>query len=67
MEIDPTAGVRELLEQASEPLSTDQIVETLKNVHSRRHVEEALDFWRREINSAVKDGDGNWSWVGPRT
>jgi hypothetical protein len=67
MAIDPTADVRELLEQASEPLSTDQIVETLKSAHSRRHVEEALDFWRREINSAVEDGHGNWSWVGPRT
>ncbi len=65
MAIDPTDSVRELLEQAAAPLSTDQMAETLKDAHGRHEVEEALDFWRREPHSVFKDADGNWSWVGP--
>ncbi len=60
--IDPTDSVRALLEQATSPMSTEQIAEALKNVHGRQEVEEALDFWRRERHDAVEDADGRWSW-----
>ena len=60
--IDPTDSVRDLLKQRG-PLSTKEIEETLENLHHKREVEEALDFWRRE-HAATHDADGVWSWRG---
>jgi len=69
MTIDPTDSVRALLEQATSPMSTEQIADALTNVHSKHEVEQALDFWRRERHDAVEDADGKWSWQaqGPRS
>jgi len=67
--VDPTDSVRTLLEQATSPLSTEQIEEALKDLHGKHEVEQALDFWRRERHDAVQDHDGNWTWQarGPRS
>jgi len=62
MAVDPTDSVRRLLERASEPLSTQELVERLKSIHDEREVVLALDFWRRERHDAIEDADGNWSW-----
>ena len=65
--MDPTQVVREVLEQAEEPLSAGQIVVILKPALdlSLAQVEAALDHWRRQ-SAAAEDAFGKWSWEGPR-
>jgi predicted Zn-ribbon and HTH transcriptional regulator len=60
--IEPTQAVREVLEQADEPLSYDQIAATLRNALAPDEVQEALEHWHREI-AAVEDASGKWSWL----
>lgn len=64
--VDPTDSVRALLEQATMPLSTEEVVEALKDVHDEHQVRMSLDFWHRENEDAYRDGDGRWSWQGSR-
>jgi predicted Zn-ribbon and HTH transcriptional regulator len=63
MSIEPTRAVREVLERSDEPLSTDQIAETLENSLRPDEVQEALEHWHREI-AAVEDASGKWTWLG---
>jgi uncharacterized protein (DUF433 family) len=63
--IEPTQAVREVLEREGEPLSTDEVAATLQNALSPDEVQEALEYWHREIG-AVEDAAGEWLWVGPR-
>lgn len=63
-DVDPTDSVRALLEEATSPLSTAQIAQSLVKEHGEHEVAEALDFWRRE-QAVVRDADGNWIWQGP--
>jgi hypothetical protein len=56
-------AVREVLEQADEPLSYEQITATLRNTIAPDEVQEALEHWHREI-AAVEDASGRWSWLG---
>jgi hypothetical protein len=61
--IEPTQAVREVLERTEEPLSTDQIAETLQDSLGSDEVQEALEHLHREI-AAVEDPSGKWTWVG---
>jgi uncharacterized protein (DUF433 family) len=63
--IEPTQAVREVLEQEDEPLSTDEVAATLEDTLGPDQVQEALEYWHREIG-AVEDAAGKWLWVGPR-
>ena len=63
--IEPTQAVREVLEQEDQPLSTDEVAATLRSALSADEVQEALEYWHREIG-AVEDAAGKWLWVGPR-
>jgi predicted Zn-ribbon and HTH transcriptional regulator len=63
MGIEPRQAVREVLEATDEPLSTDQIAETLQSSLRPDEVQEALEHWHREI-AAVEDASGKWSWLG---
>jgi hypothetical protein len=63
--IEPTQAVREVLEQENEPLSTDEVAATLEATLGPDEVQEALEYWHREIG-AVEDAAGKWLWVGPR-
>jgi hypothetical protein len=63
--IEPTQAVREVLEQEDEPLTTDQVVAILQNALDPNEVQEALEYWHREVG-AVEDAAGEWLWVGPR-
>jgi predicted Zn-ribbon and HTH transcriptional regulator len=58
-----TQAVREVLEQADEPLSYDQIAATLQSTFAPDEVQEALEHWHREI-AAVEDASGKWTWLG---
>lgn len=60
-DVDPTDTVKALLEGASAPMSTEEIVQALAGTHHAHEVEQALDFWRRE-HAAVQGEDGRWSW-----
>jgi predicted Zn-ribbon and HTH transcriptional regulator len=63
--IEPTEAVREVLEQENEPLSTEEVTAALQSALSADEVQEALEYWHREIG-AVEDAAGKWLWVGPR-
>jgi predicted Zn-ribbon and HTH transcriptional regulator len=63
MGIEPRQAVREVLEGTDEPLSTDQIAETLQSSLQPDEVQEALEHWHREI-AAVEDVSGKWLWLG---
>jgi uncharacterized protein (DUF433 family) len=63
--VEPTQAVREVLEQEGEPLSTDEVAATLQNVLTPDEVQEALEYWHRDIG-AVEDAAGEWLWVGSR-
>jgi hypothetical protein len=63
--IEPTQAVREVLEQENEPMSTEEVATALQSTLSADEVQEALEYWHREIG-AVEDAAGEWLWVGPR-
>jgi hypothetical protein len=63
--VDASQAVRELLEKADEPLSTEQIIAALRNAVEPDEVQEALEHWHREI-AAIEDASGKWSWLGPQ-
>jgi predicted Zn-ribbon and HTH transcriptional regulator len=63
--IEPTQAVREVLEQSDEPLTTDQVATILQNALNPDEVQEALEYWHREIG-AVEDAAAEWLWVAPR-
>jgi hypothetical protein len=63
--MEPTQAVREVLEQEDEPLSTDEVAAALQSALSADEVQEALEYWHRDIG-AVEDAAGKWLWVGPR-
>jgi hypothetical protein len=65
MSVEPTQAVREVLEQSDEPLTTDQVAAILQHTLNPDEVQEALEYWHREIG-AVEDAEGEWLWVGPR-
>jgi predicted Zn-ribbon and HTH transcriptional regulator len=60
-----TQAVREVLEGADEPLSTDRIIAAVRNTAEPDEVQEALEHWHREI-AAIEDASGKWLWVGPQ-
>jgi len=65
VERDASGDVWVLLEQATEPLSTAQVVEALRHAHDEEAVVQALEHWRVQ-GVVAQDVDGRWSWVAPR-
>ena len=63
--IDPADSVKDVLMGATQPMSTEQVVQALKDLHEEHEVLLALDFWRREHHIAFQDEDGNWTWQDP--
>ena len=61
--IEPTQAVREVLEQEDDPMSTEEVAATLQDALGPDQVQEALEYWHREIG-AVEDAAGKWLWVG---
>jgi hypothetical protein len=62
---DASGQVRQLLEQAAEPLATEKVVAALSNAYDEEAVIEALEDLGAN-GDALQDADRRWRWIWPR-